>query len=290
MFVRIRPILPLLLYRPDLQGLPLQLDNSARLPFAAAEKLREHSSEFLAFRLFPQSSEDLILKHLQSKTWKADDVPALTQILQASTENGASVKGLLQDLVDRGFCFEQGLLCVIDGAKALAHAVQDVFGECGVIQRCQFHKRCNVISYLAEEEQDGFRIRIRKAQEQSDYQKAKAELKELHRELLTINRSAASSLMEGLEETLTLQRLGLMDLLGKSLKTTNCIENLNSQISRYTKKVKNWKSSDQRHRWTAAALVEAESRMKRIQNRKRLPLLREALKQEIEERRRMYNT
>ena len=90
---------------------------------------------------------------------------------------------------------------------------------------------------------------------------------------------------EGLDETVTLQQLGLFELLGKSLKTTNCIENLNSQLNKYTGRVKHWKSSDQRHRWVAAGLLEIEKKMRRIGNYKHLPLLRSALQQEINKRR-----
>ena len=119
----------------------------------------------------------------------------------------------------------------------------------------------------------------------SDYDEAKAALMTIHTELKSLNLSAANSLVEGLEETLTLQRLGLSDLLGKSLKTTNCIENLNSQLNKYTGRVKHWKSSDQRHRWVAATLLEIEKKMRRIGNYKHLPLLRSALQQEINQRR-----
>lgn len=107
----------------------------------------------------------------------------------------------------------------------------------------------------------------------------------IHQELKPLNLSAANSLMEGLDETLTLQRLGLFDLLGKSLKTTNCIENLNSQLCKYTGRVKHWKTSDQRHRWVAAGLLEVEKKMRRIDNYKHLPLLRKSLQKEIEKRR-----
>ena len=104
----------------------------------------------------------------------------------------------------------------------------------------------------------------------------------LHAELQTLNRSAARSLMEGLEETLTLHRLGVFNELGTNLKTTNCIENVNSQIARYlNRKVKNWLHSDMRHRWIAMALLEIEPRMQALYYWQRLALLRQALKREI---------
>jgi len=205
--------------------------------------------------------------------------------VQSSTENSTSVKGLLQDIVNRGFTFTEGIYCAIDGSKALRKAVNEVFGDCVVIQRCQWHKRENVVGYLNETDKVSYRRKLQKAYQLSDYDEAKGALMEIHTELGRINRSAANSLLEGLEETLTLQKLGVYDLLGKSLKTTNCIENLNSQLNKYTKKVKYWSSSDQRHRWIAAGLLEIEQKMRRIDNWKHLAVLRREIKREIEERR-----
>ena len=216
-------------------------------------------------------------------TMKGEKVPL--GFVQATTENSTAVKGLLSDIVHRGLCFNEGLLCVIDGAKALSKAVEDVFGACAIIQRCQWHKRENVVSYLNESDKEDYRRRLQQAYQRSDYAEAKAALMSIHTELKSLNLSAANSLMEGLDETLTLQRLGLFDLLGKSLKTTNCIENLNSQLNKYTGRVKHWKSSDQRHRWVAAGLLEIEKKMRRIDNYKHLPLLRMVLRQEIANRR-----
>ena len=205
--------------------------------------------------------------------------------IQATTENSEAVKGLLRDIVGRGFSFEAGLLCVIDGAKALKKAVEDIFGDCAIIQRCQWHKRENVVSYLNESDKESYRRRLQQAYQLSDHDKAREALLEIHRELKRLNLSAANSLMEGLDETVTLQQLGLFELLGKSLKTTNCIENLNSQLNKYTGRVKHWKSSDQRHRWVAAGLLEIEKKMRRIDNYKHLPLLRTSLQEAIEKRR-----
>jgi len=216
-------------------------------------------------------------------TIKGEKVPL--GFVQATTENSPAVEGLLREITSRGFSFTEGLLCVIDGGKALTSAVNEVFGDCAVIQRCQWHKRENVVSYLNEADKEAYRRRLQKAYQESDHDKAMNALMAIHRELKPINLSAANSLMEGLEETLTLQRLGLFDLLGTSLKTTNCIENLNSQLNKYTGRVKHWRSSDQRHRWVAAALLEIEAKMRRIDNYKHLPLLRRALQEEINKRR-----
>ena len=202
--------------------------------------------------------------------------------VQATTENSTSVKGLLQDLVDRGFVFSEGLLCIIDGSKALSKAIVEVFGGYALVQRCQWHKRENVLGYLGESDQKIYRRKLQQAYQKPEYTQAKTALMQIHSELEQLNRSAARSLMEGFEQTLTLHRLGLFDLLGRSLKTTNCIENLNSQLTKYTGRVKYWTSSDQRHRWVAAGLMEVEKKMRRIDNWKHLELLRQALKRELE--------
>jgi transposase-like protein len=216
-------------------------------------------------------------------TMQGEKVPL--GFIQATTENSEAVKGLLRDIVGRGFSFEAGLLCVIDGAKALEKAVADIFGDYAMIQRCQWHKRENVVSYLNESDKESYRRRLQQAYQLSDHDEAREALLVIYQELKPLNLSAANSLMEGLDETLTLQQLGLFDLLGKSLKTTNCIENLNSQLNKYTGRVKHWKSSDQRHRWVAAALLEIEKKMRRIDHYKHLPLLRKSLQEAIEKRR-----
>jgi len=198
--------------------------------------------------------------------------------IETTTENAKAVKGLFQDLLARGLTFDQGLLCVIDGAKGLRKAIREVFGEKAVVQRCQWHKRENVVGYLAQKDQAQYRRRLQQAYQQADYDKAKKALMQLHTELNTLNRSAAKSLLEGLEETLTLHRLGLFDELGTSLKTTNCIENLNGQLVKYVGRVRRWMDSDQRQRWVAMGLLEIEQKMRRIDNYGDLNLLRKALK------------
>ena len=139
-----------------------------------------------------------------------------------------------------------------------------MFGQWAEVQRCQWHKRENVISYLPEADQKKWRGKLQRAYQEPTYEAAKERLTGLYAELEQINRKAANSLMEGLEETLTLHRLGLFEELGRSLKTTNCIENLNEQVEGCTGNVKRWHHSPQRHRWTALALLEAESRMRRL--------------------------
>ncbi len=205
--------------------------------------------------------------------------------VETTTENAEAVKGLLQHLIHRGLSFSEGILCIIDGSKGLYKAVRDVFGESAAVQRCQWHKRENVTSYLSEKEKPVYRRRLQRAYEMPTYEEAKEALADIHRELLGVNRSAANSLMEGLEETLTLHRLGIYDELGRSLKTTNSIESLNSQLGRYLRKVKHWMHSDQRQRWVVMGILEAEKRMRRINHPENLPLLRAALQENIKQNR-----
>lgn len=196
---------------------------------------------------------------------------------QAASENSIVIKEMLQNLIDRGLHYDQGLLFIVDGSKGIHKAIREIFGSCAVIQRCQWHKRENILNYLKEDKQDSYRSRINKAYAMETYQDAKTELKNIIKDLRVENISSARSL----EEMLTLHRLGLNELFSRSFSTTNCIENLNSMIGRYLQKVKNWKNSDQRYRWMAVALSEAENRMRRVNNYKQLHLMKRVIKEEV---------
>jgi transposase-like protein len=200
---------------------------------------------------------------------------------QATSERSEPVIELLRDLIERGLTFEDGILCVIDGSKGLRKAIDEVFGERAEVQRCQWHKRKNVVSYLPKTDQKTWRSRLQRAYEESTYEAAKERLTDLHAELQQINRKAARSLQEGLEDTLTLHRLGLFDELGKSLKTTNCIESLMGDVEEYTRDVKRWHHSPQRHQWMALAVLEAENGFRRLDGYEELPRLQAALKETI---------
>lgn len=205
----------------------------------------------------------------------------LLGFVQTATENAAVCREFFQKLIDRGLCYQQGLLLVIDGAKGIRKAITDVFGQYALVQRCQWHKRENVISYVAKSKQAALRKKLQQAYEQPDYEAAKAALKNIRTELALENESAARSLDEGLEETLALHRLGVFKELGISLKTTNCLESINAQVSRFTGKVTYWRTSHQKHRWIASALLETEKRLRRIKGYKHLPALRKALQLEL---------
>lgn len=201
--------------------------------------------------------------------------------IQTATENSKSISELLSSLIERGLKYEDGLLCVIDGSKGIHKAVRKVFGASAVIQRCQWHKRENVLSYLPEHKAADYRKQMNKAYNMEDYQEAKQKLLEIIRDLKVDNMSAARSLEEGLEETLTLHRLGLTEDFKRSFSTTNAIENLNSQIGKYLRNVKKWTNSEQRYRWVASALFEIEKRMRRVDNYKKLHKMRDVLRQEV---------
>ncbi len=149
------------------------------------------------------------------------------------------------------------------------------------MHRCQWHKRENVVSYLSKGEQADWRQRLQRAYNRPEYDEARAALDELHPELEERNQSAARSLAEGLEETLTLHRLGVYAVLGRSFKTTNCLESVNALVEERCAKVDHWKNSSQRQRWLATALVDIEPRLRKVIGYRHLPKLREALKREL---------
>src|SRR5205085_1497722 len=145
-------------------------------------------------------------------TMQGDKIPLA--VIQSSTENSKAIEQMLADMIQRGLNFEHGLLCVIDGSKGLHKAVEKVFGSKAVIQRCQWHKRENVLSHLNQDMQKSYRARLQHAYRNQIYQEAKSELLDIANELREINLQASRSLMEGLEETLTLQRLNLLNSFG----------------------------------------------------------------------------
>lgn len=149
---------------------------------------------------------------------------------QTTTEDQTACRELLQSLVDRGLQIEDGLLFILDGGKGLRKAVSLIFGRKTPVQRCQWHKRENVISHLPPSRRAGMRLRLLRARELPDGEKAKVAVLKIHGELLLQNESAAASLLDGLEETLSLQKLGLFRELGWSFKTTNVIESVQSGL------------------------------------------------------------
>ena len=202
----------------------------------------------------------------------------LLGFVETSTENHKICRDFLNGLKDRGLNLDQEILFIIDGGKGIHKGIRDAMGDNAVISRCQWHKRENVLGYLAKERRAEWKRRLQSAYEQTSYELAKKALGALKLELREINLSAAGSLDEGMEETLMLQRLGMFEKLGKSFKTTNCIENVNKSLGVYTDRVDRWQNSDQRQRWVATALLEIEPRLNCVMGHEHLKELREAMK------------
>ena len=252
---------------------------------ASARQLRQLQERDL-------SGEDVVALFLDGKTFAdATMVVALGITLcgekrflgfvETDTENEKVLTPFLRSLVERGLDISQGLLVIIDGSKALGSAVNKAYRNRVLVQRCQWHKRENVVSYLSKNEQTSWRQRLQRAYNRPDYDEAAAALQQLHDELEDRNQSAARSLAEGLEETLTLHRLGVYGTVGCSLKTTNCLESVNALVEERCAKIDHWKTSNQRHRWLATALIEIEPRLRKVKGYRHLPMLREALKREL---------
>lgn len=200
---------------------------------------------------------------------------------EGSTENAAVARSLLSDLVDRGLDPEQGILFAIDGAKALAKAIRQVFGQAAPIQRCIRHKERNVLDHLTDAEQQVVRGRLRSAWALDDHRLATERLKVLARELDRSCPGAAASLREGLEETLTVQRLGASERLRRTLASTNPCESMIEIVRKTQGKVKRWQGGDMRMRWTAAGMLEAERQFRRIIGYRDLANLAVAVEREV---------
>jgi transposase-like protein len=197
-------------------------------------------------------------------------------IRQGATENATVVGELLGDLVERGLDFITPRLYVLDGGKALTAAVKKHAGESAAIQRCQVHKRRNVLDHLTDEQKPGVAKKLNAAYAMEDYAAAKQALSVLHRELMDLNPSAARSLGEGMEETLTVHRLRLPMQLRKTMASTNVIESAFSIVEQVCRNVKRWHGGDQRERWVGSGLLVAEKQFRRVQGYKQIPhLIRE---------------
>ncbi len=205
-------------------------------------------------------------------------------IEQVHSENARAIEQWLDRLIERGLKFEDGILFIIDGSKGIRKAIKQKFSIYALTQRCRWHKRENVVAYLDKARQAVVRRRLQDAYAKTTYKEAKAALMKVHQELEKVNASAANSLLEGLEETLTIHKLGLSTELTKSLSTMNCIEALMSQMGSYTDKVDRWRNSNQILRWTATALMDNEPRMHRIKGHNYLKVLRYKLREVVKAR------
>jgi transposase-like protein len=238
------------------------------------------------------SGQDFVALFLDGKTFAEDEMiialgvtvtgkKVILGLVQTATENEKVIKEFLRQLLDRGLKIAEGILVVIDGSRGLQAAIRKIFHHQAIVQRCQWHKRENVVSYLPESHRKAWRKKLQRAYEQKTYEEASQALDRLKPELQLLNASALNSLEEGLEETLTLHRLGLFKYLGKSFKTTNIIESLMSQVEQRTGKIDYWKNSSQKQRWVASALLAIEPSLRGVQGFRYLDRLREALKTEV---------
>ena len=194
-------------------------------------------------------------------------------VRQGATENATVVGELLGELMNRGLDFTEPRLYVLDGGRALTAAVKKYAGESAVIQRCQVHKRRNVLDHLTDEQRPAAARKLNAAYALENYAAAKQALNALHRELMDLNPSAARSLGEGMEETLTVHRLHVPMQLRKTLASTNVIESAFSIVERVCRNVKRWHAGDQRERWVGSGLLVAQKQFRRITGYKQIPVL-----------------
>jgi transposase-like protein len=198
-----------------------------------------------------------------------------------STENATVATTLLSNLVERGLDVEQGVLVVIDGAKALRKAVRDVLGVHTPVQRCVRHKERNVLGHLPERDRPLVRRRLRAAWALDDHDRALDQLRALADELARSHPGAAASLREGMEETLTVTHLGVRGRLKRTLASTNPCESMIETVRRVARNVKHWSSGDMCLRWTAAGMLEAQTQFRKIIGYPDLPKLAVAVEREI---------
>ena len=240
---------------------------------------RFEGQEFVAVFIdgVPYGGEMLVVA-LGVKAGKGAGEKVILGLRQGATENAQVCTDLLTDLRDRGLSFENPMLFVLDGSKALASAVKRLCGPRVQIQRCQQHKIRNVLGYVAEKHHDDIRSKMAEAYACKDAKEGEKRLHTLAAWLTRINPDAAASLREGLEETLTVAKLGLPALLAKSLVTTNPIESAFSVAGKVTGRVKRWRGGDMRQRWATAGLMRAEGAFKRLRGYKEISILQSALR------------
>jgi putative transposase len=198
-------------------------------------------------------------------------------LLEGATENAAVVQALLDNLIERGLDPKACRLFIVDGSKALIKAIRRTFGRHTPIQRCQVHKARNIVERLPKHLHASVRAALRQAWELDDAEKAERLIRNLARRLEQVAPGVAASILEGLDEILTVTRLGLPEQLRRSLACTNIIENMMGTIRRVCRNVKRWRDASMALRWTAAAMQEATKGFRRLKARRQLPLLRAAL-------------
>lgn len=261
---------------------------SKRFKKCSEDKLKELQERSLA-------EHDFVAVFIDGKRYAKDGIMAalgvtvegkkiVLGIEQMSTERSEAIYQWFDRLITRGFRFEDGILFIIDGSKGIRKAIEGRFGKYAIVQRCRWHKRENVVSYLSESDQVVYRRRLQEAYAKTNHKEVVKALAQIHRELEEKNTSAANSLLEGLDETLMIHELGLSVELEKSLSTTNCIEAFFSQIGAYTDKVDRWRNSNQIMRWTSTSALDIEGRLRKVKGFRYLKVLKFKLQQMVEKR------
>jgi len=182
---------------------------------------------------------------------------------QGGTENAGIINSMFDDMENRGLQKERPVLFVIDGSKAIYSAITKHFDNC-FIQRCREHKKRNIIDHAPEKLKDEVERRINEAYAEQDYEKARTSLNSLAKWADSINPDMGRSIREGMEETLTVIKLGVSPYLYKTVYSTNPIESLNSSLERFAHRVKKWGKGDMKKRWLASAILQSEERMHRV--------------------------
>jgi transposase-like protein len=204
-------------------------------------------------------------------------------LIEGATEHGAVVQALVDDLIDRGLDPALPRLFIIDGAKALSKAIRRSFGRYTPIQRCQIHKARNIMERLPKPLHAAVRRALRQAWELDDADKAEKLIRNLAQRLEREAPGVSRSILEGLDEILTVSRLGLPAELRRSLACTNIIENVMGTVRQVSRNVKRWQSAAMALRWTAAAMLEAKKGFRKLKAYKQLPALRAALAKHYQE-------
>jgi putative transposase len=256
---------------------------------AFVERTREALGELMSRRLEDVRLAVLMLDGIELKGRtnivalgiSTDGLKIPLGLWEGSTENATVATALRSDLVERGLDPEQGMLFVIDGAKALRKAIRNVFGEAPV-QRCVRHKERNVLEHLPERDRPAVKRRLRAAWADNDHSRALERLQTLAAELERSHPGAAGSLREGMAETLTLTRLAIKGSLKRTLESTNPCESMIECVRRSSRNVKRWQSGEMALRWTAAGMLEAERQFRRIIGYRELAKLAVAIEHEPE--------
>jgi putative transposase len=197
---------------------------------------------------------------------------------EGSTENATVCQSLLSNLQSRGLRTDRSLLVLLDGSKALRKAVRETFGDVALVQRCQIHKLRNILDHLPERQRPWVKAIVQRAYRSADVATATRLLQDLARRLDTGHPSAAASVREGLEETLTIVALGLSEALRRSFSTTNAVESLISRTRHVKRNVKRWRGGQMVVRWVAAGVLEAVKGFRRLKGHKEMPKLIAALR------------